>query len=237
MTTLQLSCKSCGKLIPAENVNIDKAIAKCLACNAVFRFAADLGERTARAQVGLPARFTLENWGPELAITRRWYSHGLWFLLLFCLFWDGFLVVWYSIAGGMILSGEGDPMAWVMLVFPLLFVVIGAAMTYFVAASFVNKTVIRVSGGVLTIRHGPIPWPGNHSIPTTDLSQLYCTETVIRGKHGCRSIYNVEMLRSDRTKLKLLDNLQELDQAMFIEQQLEQHLNIADQRVPGEVRL
>jgi hypothetical protein len=45
------------------------------------------------------------------------------------------------------------------------------------------------------------------------------------------------MLRSDRTKLKLLDNLQELDQAMFIEQQLEQHLNIADQRVPGEVRL
>jgi hypothetical protein len=41
----------------------------------------------------------------------------------------------------------------------------------------------------------------------------------------------------DGTKLKLLSSLQDLDQALFVEQQIEQHLRIADERVPGEVRV
>jgi len=239
MTTLQLHCKSCGKLIPAQDVNIDKAIAKCQACHAVFRFADGLdgGAGPARPQVGLPARFTLDNWGPELTITRRWYSHGLWFLVLFCIFWDGFLVMWYTMGIGSLVGGEGGGMIWVMLLFPILHLAVGVGLTYFVAAAFVNKTVIRVSSGELSVRHGPVPWPGNQTIPIADLKQLFCTESIHRGKNGCHSTYNVEVLKRDATRVKLVASLEELDQALFIEQQVEQQLKIPDERVPGEVRV
>jgi hypothetical protein len=238
MTTLQLHCKSCGKLIPAQDVNIDKAIAKCLACHAVFRFADELasGAAAARPQVGLPARCTLDNWGPELTITRRWYSHALWFLVFFCIVWDGFLVAWYTMGIKDLLAGKGG-MVWVMLLFPVLHLAVGVGLTYFVVAAFVNKTVVRIAGGELSVRHGPFPWPGNRAMPTADLKQLLWwrpasapPRCMSSGSRSCRG-------ESTPYKMKLVESLEELDQALFIEQEVERHLKIPDERVPGEVRV
>lgn len=236
---MQLSCRTCGKAIPAQDVNIDKAIAKCLACNAVFSFLDEVGGAPTgpRPQVPLPKRFRMENWGPELTITRRWYSHALWFLVFFCTFWDGFLVVWYTAGIGQLMSGKADPGIWLMLVFPVLHLAVGVGLTYAVICGLVNKTVIKVSMGELTVRHGPIPCWGNHQVLTVDLKQLYCTETAHRTKNGSHTTYNVMVLRRDGTTLKLLTGLTELDQALFVEQQVEQHLRIPDERVPEEVRV
>ena len=33
---MQLHCPSCGTLIPASDINLDRALAKCQACNAVL---------------------------------------------------------------------------------------------------------------------------------------------------------------------------------------------------------
>jgi hypothetical protein len=236
---MQLSCISCGKAIPAQDVNIDKAIAKCQACHAVFSFldrvqGASTGPRPA---VPLPPRMRIENWGPELSITRSWYTHAVWFLLVFCIFWDGFLVVWYSLGIGAMLSGEAGGMAWIMLVFPVLHVAVGLGLTYLVICIFLNKTVIKVSMGELTVRHGPVPCGGNRQVLTSDLKQLYCTETITRSKNGCTTTYNLMALTQTGDKLKLLRGLDQLDQGLFIEQQIEQHLRIPDQRVPEEVRV
>jgi hypothetical protein len=38
-------------------------------------------------------------------------------------------------------------------------------------------------------------------------------------------------------KLTLLSGLDDLDQGLFIEQQIEKQLNIQDKRVPGQVRI
>jgi hypothetical protein len=235
---MQLACKSCGKAIPAEDVNIDKAIAKCQACHAVFSFLDRVGSVSTplvRPQVAMPKGFVVDNWGPELSITRRWYSHGLWFLLFFCIFWDGFLVVWYSIAIGGLLSGQGGGGMWIMVVFPVLHVLVGLGLTYAVLCGFLNKTSIRVSLGELSIKHGPLPTGGNRQILTIDLQQLYCTENKRHSKHGVRFNYDLQALLASGTKVKLLSNLDELDQALFVEQQIEQHLRIADERVAGEV--
>jgi hypothetical protein len=43
-------------------------------------------------------------------------------------------------------------------------------------------------------------------------------------------------MKQDDTKQKLIGNLQDIQQALFLEQKLEQHLEIIDQRVPGEVQ-
>jgi hypothetical protein len=238
---MQLHCRSCGKPIPAEDVNISLALAKCGVCHAVFNFAGDVGGEARnwrdKTEVPMPKAFRVENWGSELAIHRRWYSHALWFLLFFCIVWDGFLVVWYSIGVGGLLSGEMGGMVWIMLLFPILHVAVGVGLTYFVLCGFFNTTTIRVAGGELSVRHGPFPWYGNHRLFSSEVNQLYCTEKEHRGKHGRRSYtYNVALKTHAGDKVDLVTHLEELDHALFIEQQLERHLQIRDERVPGEVR-
>ena len=89
--------------------------------------------------------------------------------------------------------------------------------------------------GQLTIRHGPLPWPGNHTLNSADIEQLFCQEKFRQGKHGGSYTYEVHAVLTDGTKKELVSGLDDADQAIFIEQQLEDHLGIEDRRVPGEL--
>src|SRR5262245_7035104 len=236
---MQLQCSTCQHPILATDINIEIGIAKCTACNNVFSFLDALGcAKIPRPIIPLPKRFRVDNWGSELTITRRWYQHAVWAMLGFCIFWDGFLVVWYSVGiGGLIHGGEGAGFMWGMLLFPLLHVAAGVGLTYAVLCTFLNKTVIRVSSGELSVRHGPLPCTGNCNVFTAEIKQVFCTEKRTRGEDSIHRTYNVVALKHDDTKTDLITSLEDLDHAWFIEQQLEEHLKIADQRVPGEVRL
>ena len=238
---MQLNCRSCGKQIAAQDMNIDLAIAKCGACHAVFNFADQLGSKSgptaARAAVPMPGGITIDEWGPDLTITRRWWSPVFLFLVFFCIGWDSFLVFWYTMAFG---DAGGGPMGWLMIVFPIAHVAIGVGLTYFTIAGFVNKTIIRTGGGQLTVRHGPLPWPGNRMISTDEVDQLYCTEHISRNSNNNNNnnnstSYRVNATLRDGTKAKLLSGLTEADQALYIEQKLEAHLNIEDRPVGGEL--
>jgi hypothetical protein len=242
---MQLSCQSCGKPIPAQDVNIELAIAKCGACHAVFNFSEQVGtgNLAARPAVGLPKRFTMENWGPELVITRRWFNHTVWFLFFFCLAWDGFLVFWYGMLVAAFNGGQGNAFSWFAAFFPIAHVAVGVWLTYVVACTFLNRTVIRVSAGAeLSVQHGPVPWPGNCKVPTIDLKQLFCTEVSpyrVSARFSPPTEYggsfSVLAIKGDDSRLTLVSGLAGLDEALFIEQQVEQYLKIRDHRVPGEV--
>jgi hypothetical protein len=239
MNAYQIACKACGKLIPAADVNIDKAIAKCMACDAVFSIAGGVGvANQPRLPVPMPKGFRVESWGSELVLTRRWYTHGLWGLLAFCIFWDGFLVVWYTIGIAGLFSDNFEGPVWVMLVFPVLHVAVGVAMTYAVLCGFFNRTTVRISGGELSVRHGPIPWPSQLQLFASDVRQLYVTESKRpAGQDNCRRTYDVVALLAANDKVTLLTGLEDIDHGVFVEQQIEQHLKIPDERVPGEVRV
>jgi hypothetical protein len=157
-------------------------------------------------------------------------------LLLFCLFWDSFLVVWYSIGVGVLIRGENMGRVWLMFAFPVLHVAVGVGLTYTVLCGFLNRTVVRVSGGELSVRHGPLPWPGNQRLFTTDIQQLYCTESKRHwNRNDGRRTFDVVIQSKGNDKITLLTGLEELDHGLFVEQQVEQHLKIPDQRVPEEV--
>ena len=181
-----------------------------------------------RPEVPIPPRYSLESLGSELEITRSWFSPAIFFLAFFCIVWDGFLVFWYGIA----FSQADTP--WMMIIFPTLHLAVGVGMTYFVLCSFVNRTRIKVSMGQLTVRHGPLPWPGNYTMNSADVEQVYCQSKFHNGKNGGRFTYEVHAVLLDGTKQKLVSGLDDPDQAIFIEQQLEDHLSIKDRRVPGE---
>jgi hypothetical protein len=86
------------------------------------------------------------------------------------------------------------------------------------------------------VRHGPLPSPGNRRVFTSDLKQLYCTEKLHRHKNSCSTTYELQAQLRDGQKLTLLSGLDQLDQALYVEQQVEQHLRIPDQRMPEEIR-
>jgi hypothetical protein len=233
---MELACTACGANFQKEDLNFDYGIATCRYCHAVtrLRLVGEPAERPReRPQVPQPKGVTVDDLGHTFRITRRWFSPVFIFLLFFCIVWDGFLVFWYTVAVGADAPGAFRIFA---CIFPILHVAVGVGLTYFTIAGFLNRTVIQASDGLLTVRHGPVPWSGNHDIPTDDLDQLYCEERIHRGKNSTSTSYRLHAVLKDGRKLKLLDNVQEPDQALFIEQQLENHLRIPNREITGEYR-
>lgn len=228
---MKLTCEDCGAKVPPGNIELSRAMAKCDHCGAVFGFAdrvANTYGAPERPRVAMPAGLEVVDMGADLTLIRRWWSPKYIFFAVFCLMWNGFLVVWYGLA----LSSDDAP--WMMLVFPLLHVAAGVWLSYFTLAGFMNRTKIRITQGRLHIQHGPLPWPGNRDEDSSRFEQLFCTEEVRRTKNGTTTQYILRAkVRGDGAQ-KLL-TLDDKDQALFLEQRIEAALQITDRPVPGEL--
>ncbi|MBI3926660.1 MAG: hypothetical protein HY319_14050 [Armatimonadetes bacterium] len=232
---INVCCESCGNPLPVEDINLERLLARCKTCNRLFDCSSQLpssaepgwcGPSPSRPEMPRPGSITLVPWGNQLVMQRRWFTPAILGLLFFCIAWDSFLVFWYSIA----LTQDDVP--WIMIVFPIGHLAVGVGLTYTVLCGFFNKTEIRVDSGSLQVRHAPLPWPGQVSVPSRDLDQLFAVEKI--GSKGSRS-YELCALLKDGRRVKLLDNASSSDEALYIEQQVEKHLHIADRRMPGEI--
>ncbi len=229
---MQLSCPQCGRSIPAEDINIHTAIAKCSACSAVFGFGDRVpgGQATGRKPVvELPARISIAQDGADLVITRRWFSGSFVALLFFCLIWDGFLAFWYYGA-----FATNAPL--LTKLFPVVHLAVGMGLSYFTVAGFVNRTLLRVGVGQIQVRHVPLPWPGNKILLRDSVEQLFSEERISRSNNGTSCTYRVSAVLRGGARTKLVSGLPSPDQAVFIEQQIESYLGIEDRPVPGEMR-
>lgn len=66
---IQLHCPKCSNEIIAEDINIDKAIAKCKNCNNVFTFEESVSSPMRRRQeVFLPEEIEMDAYQDELTI-------------------------------------------------------------------------------------------------------------------------------------------------------------------------
>lgn len=234
---MKLTCPDCQKHVSAADVNIKLGIAKCLACDAVFSLVDQIGQPLRSLRNSLPAtapkHWMVEDFGSELTIRWRWYTHAIWFLVFFAIIWDGFLISWYTaaIAGLLIKFNWGSI---IMLVFPVLHLAVGVGLTYLVLTSFLNRTVVRVSGGELSIYQGPLPVWGNRRLSIIDICQFFCTESSSRGKRGYSYTYSLNALLVSGERVCLLNNFQDASEPLYLERTLEERLKIADERVPGD---
>jgi len=239
---MQIKCKHCNEVVDAEDINLDRMLGKCKSCNAVFSFEDQIdasgvkqGPRS-RGVVPLPKGFVVEDDGRDLRISRRWFTPVAIFLLFFCVAWDGFLVFWYAMALGEKMPG---PFGIFFILFPICHVAVGVGLTYFMLALFLNSTTIVVSQGLLSVRHGPLPWKGVRDIPIKELDQVYCKEKQHRSRNGSHTTFEVHAIqrgpKPEGGSLKLLSGLLEAEQALYIEQAIEKHLGIEDRFVGGEM--
>jgi hypothetical protein len=206
-----------------------------------------------RPRAGKPEKITED--GQRL--TWRWFNPALAvFLIFFSVFWNGFLVIWYSIVLNMFhqpapaaTTGYGasaasainpetasQGMAWIFATFPLLHVAVGLGMIYYTVSLFVNRTDILLENGSLEVRHGPLPWRGNRKLSQTAIAQLFVAKRLSHSqKSGTSEHFDLMVLDPEHIISPLLKNLPSLEHAKFVEQWVEQKLGIRNQSVEGEV--
>lgn len=242
-----MECKNCHWEIPAENINIQLAVAKCGNCHTVFSFYDDIvapgrrnpedgrpdgrpvdapGEEARKAfprtgrftAVSLPRGMSLEDTGIELRVLRRWFSPQIVVLTFFTVIWDAFLLFWFIIA----LSGGLYGMAAAGSIHLL----VGVGLTYYVIAGYLNSTIVAVNENYIVIHHAPLPWRGAKTIQAEDIDQVYCREGLN---------YSVHALLKDGQDIRLVHGLRNEVQALYIEQEAEKYLGIKDRPVPDEL--
>lgn len=224
-------CKRCGAQIADEDINLDRALAKCRICHAVFGFADEMASTKTRRRepVPMPERISLDVDTAGLKLVRAWWSPASAALLFFCIAWNGVLVFWYAMAATM------DAPRTVM-VLPILFILVGAGLVYASIAGLLNRSVIEVKDYFLTVRHGPLPWPGRQHVLNLQIDQIYCTEIRNYRENGVvRPRYCVHANLKSGARIKLLSGLPNAEQAIYVEQQLEKYLHMEDRPVAGEL--
>lgn len=177
--------------------------------------------------IGLPDKIEFIDQGHFIGIKRKWFSPKIIFLTIFAIFWNGFLFVWYSkaIYSPNIMS----------ILFPLGHVAVGIGLTYYVIAGYLNKTYIRVDKSSIVTKDSPLPFFRDKTLNASDIKQLYSKEKIAYGRGGSSTSYEVYAITNDRKNIKLLTGLESSEQALFIEQEIENYLNIEDKKVKGEI--
>jgi len=245
VTHAKISCPSCATPVPAEDLELSMMLAKCSACDTVFSFAEEvgrtegdslrgaLGARPAH-RPGTPTDHPVKEHedGDGLVLSWRWFSPRHLFLGFFALFWNGFLVVWYTI--GISAVAAGDDSAVMMLCFPGIHVLVGLGVGYMAITGVVNSTTVRITQGRLAVEHHPLPWPGAKELHTDSIAQLFVKQRIKRGKNGTTVTY--EVLARDRShgEVTLMKGIAQEQAARYLEHRIEQWLGIEDQAVAGE---
>jgi hypothetical protein len=231
-----LSCERCGKAYGAADVNVQLGLATCRGCDTVYQLsppAVAPRPQRERGRLGIPEGWSEGTDGQGLLLRRRWRGPTAYFLLLFCLFWDGIVGVFWLGALGGALEQSGEVSEAPPIFFLLPHTLVGLGLTYVMLASLLNTTELRVGGGRLTVRHGPVPWWGSRDVPTAGLRQLFVSESSVRVNR--RPTYNLCYLDDGSVARTLVSSLQTVAELRWAEQRIEERLEIKDEAVADEV--
>jgi hypothetical protein len=238
MRTIALDCPNCDAPLQAPEGREQIFCQFCGTPVVVQRAPRLKSDREAPPEdvsVPIPAKLSIEDHGDELTISWRWFSWAVLFLIPFCIAWNAFLIGWYSMA----VAFDGlmpGPMQIVFLVFPLGHVAVGLGLLYAVLVMLFNRTTIGVRHGELSVRHGPIFFPGSQTHSVDDIEQLYCTQETSRGNKQGSVHYKHSLmlkLKSGRA-VKLLSSTSDYEVARAVEHLVEKRLGVENVRVAGE---
>lgn len=170
---------------------------------------------TMAIEEALPSGVVVARDGKNLVLTWRWKRLLGLALSAAALFWN--VQIWPLILAGTI---------------PLVFAVThggaGLFITYLALSKLVNKTRVEISFGHLSVRHGPLPWPGTLDLAVDGLEQFHVVSRRVKTKNGSRTAYDVVVDQKDGPRVTVLKDVATSQHAYSIERVLEQHLGIVD---------
>ena len=222
-TPKEFHCKFCNAPLLADAIKSDQLLVICPTCHAVhapidFYDKKPGVERQRQIDVPMPSGITVERRENELIITRLWRRD----ILRFSKTSIGLLVM---VSLLIVLSAISifNPRAFFFFCsFLLLLLAI-------ITVNFINKTTIRITPVTIDVTHSPIPIPFSpyQYLPVSDIVQLYVNQRVEKSKNSVSYSYTLQVIRKQKPRnIRLLLNIDDPFQALFIEQQLEKFLHI-----------
>ncbi len=219
-------------MLRREDFDLENGFVRCAYCQTEMPRPKTSGKAAAyiRTVVPLPKGVTVRQTGDGVEILRRWLTPKAYFMVIFCIIWNGFLCSWYMEA----FNDTGNA-SLVTILFPLIHVGIGVVLTYWTIATFFNTTRVAVEHGLLKVSHGPMPWPGNLAMDANEVVQLYCRMESPKSDDETDLTYDVWVLLRDGESKKLLSAGPREELAFFIEQEIEKGLNLEHQHISGSM--
>jgi hypothetical protein len=180
--------------------------------------------------MAVPQDFSVQSSGDRLAIS--WKAPGHWLLAvagLFALVCSSCLLACFTVGGGEFRWG---------CVVAAVGIVLSA---YLALAGLLDRMVVTVSRSGLEAAHGPLPVPLGRLFPVRRrvridpacLERVYVRETQLAGTEREGGDYDVHAQVADAGDTILLSRLS-AEEALYLEQQIEQFLGIEDRSVKGE---
>ena len=227
----ELTCPNCSTAIPPDRINVQELVAACPACAHVFSFASLLSKALPQVPkpegaIALPKDFEVRKELSSLYISIPWRSvRNKWFMTIFAALWDLFLIPFIITA----LSGDTEVALFISLHFA-----VAVGITFYVLALWINSTKIRVDDTGIDVRHTPIPVPftPRHAISTGDVDQFYVEEYVPSRTNGRPDITFALRVKTKGGKdVRLVPGFTDPSGALYLEQEIEKFLKIADRLV------
>jgi hypothetical protein len=226
---MTVRCPECAKPIPRHALETALGVAQCPACEAVFDYAPEPAALVPRPR-GLVERETAS----DLVLTYRWFRPQHVVLAIFATFWNGFLLVWYSLA----LSNLGGLglMDLVMILFPILHVAVGVAVAYAALAGFVNRTEVRVTKASVHATHGPLPWRRPPPLPVDQVTRLFVAEHPRTHEDEGTPTWDLKAELTSGEEQIVCEGIDDLARGRYLAQRVGTWLGLHAKAVSGEVR-
>ena len=252
---MHLNCPEWNTPVTADGVNITKTIAVCKSCDNIFAFEEQLtrpGELAVIPELkgverdpDLPPRLKEEIYhippGIEvlkiesmLEIMINWRRSGKYFMLFFAIMWNlmlGFMII-SAFASGM----PGAESLFLSL-FMLPFIGVGGYLLYSGLGQIFNTTYVTVNSRHLSIEHKPLNLLTKRDkfFNRDNVEQLYVRRYSMGTTNGQPVYaYTVMMQLKGGKSYILVQGLRSLESARYIEQEIENYMNIEDKPIRGE---
>jgi hypothetical protein len=164
--------------------------------------------------VPVPTNVVCKRQATGVTLTQRWLSWLAVVMVPCCILLDAAVVVAYA------LLPKGDL---TLLALPVLLpgILLALWASYYILARLVNRTDVRVTTDGLSIQHGPLPWPGNRSLPIQHVKELRCEERTSRDYAGdVWETYTLSAILEDGRRVELLHKIGSPRAARILQQQV-----------------
>lgn len=217
----KICCPSCQEDIGAENLNLQKSVAKCGNCNVIFSIEEELKsvktKDEMRQEIFRPEGIDLFFYKDDLDITIQQHIQGL---DAYGIFFFPFIAILSTLA----FFSKGIPM-----IIPAVFVL---GSFYFIYRAFnysKYKTYIDINDKFLNIKSRPKNFKKDRSFEAQEIDQLYLKKSADGMDYI--TIYMIVNGLEGQKHEKLL-TVNTLSKAKYLEQEIEKYLNIEERKVP-----
>ena len=167
----------------------------------------------------VPRGISVTQNGPMTRYARRWYTHKVLIGVAGGTLFNGWTFIWFR---NWISGTTGAASIWILL--PIM--ALGLYATYNVLAALLNISVIEVGNGSLTVRHGPIPWPGNRLIEFSRIHHLLFDSKSFYFDTGNLVVYRLYLIVDTDRRLMLVSTGTQKDQALYLFHAMQRHLRL-----------